>query len=84
MLAIDIKTILSSYVPMTVSSESDSTRELIQVLIKIHDDMLKLPSLPNKQKDDIRQLRGTLDALILQTDEANVKLQLLDIMNRLN
>lgn len=46
--------------------------------------MLKLPSLPNKQKDDIRQLRGTLDALILQTDEANVKLQLLDIMNRLN
>jgi F0F1-type ATP synthase alpha subunit len=69
---------------MTVSSESESTRELIQVLIKIHEDMLKIPGLPNKQKDDIRQLRGRLDGLILQTDEANVKLQLVDIMNRLN
>jgi hypothetical protein len=69
---------------MTVSSESDSTRELIQVLIKIHEDMLKIPGLPNKQKDDIKQLRGRLDALTLQTDDANVKLQLLDIMNRLN
>jgi len=69
---------------MTVSSESESTRELIQVLIKIHEDMLKIPGLPNKQKDDIRQLRGRLDDLILQTDEANVKLQLVDIMNRLN
>lgn len=46
--------------------------------------MLKIPGLPNKQKDDIRQLRGRLDALILQTDEANVKLKLVDIMNRLN
>ena len=69
---------------MTVSSESESTRELIQLLIKIHEDMLKIPGLPNKQKDDLRQLRGRLDALILQTDEVNVKLQLVDIMNRLN
>ena len=69
---------------MTVSSEPESTRELIQVLIKIHEDLLKIPGLPNKQKDDIRQLRGRLDALISQTDEANVKLQLVDIMNRLN
>jgi len=69
---------------MTVSSESEYTRELIQVLIKIHQDMLKIPGLPNKQKDDIGQLKGRLDALILQTNEANVKLQLADIMNRLN
>ena len=69
---------------MTVSSESESTRELIQALIKIHEDMLKIPGLPNKQKEDIRQLRGRLDALILQSDDANVKLQLVDIMNRLN
>jgi F0F1-type ATP synthase alpha subunit len=69
---------------MTVSSVSESTRELIQVLIKIHEDILKIPGLPNKQKDDLRQLRGRLDALILQTDEANLKLQLVDIMNRLN
>lgn len=32
----------------------------------------------------IRQLRGRLDALILQTDKANIKQQLVDIMNRLN
>ena len=69
---------------MTVSSESQSIRELIQALIKIHEEMLKIPGLPNKQKEDIRQLRGRLDALILQTDETNVKLQLVDIMNRLN
>ena len=69
---------------MTVSSESQSIRELIQALIKIHEEMLKIPSLPNKQKEDIRQLRGRLDALILQSDETNVKPQLVDIMNRLN
>lgn len=69
---------------MTVSSESQSIRELIQALIKIHEEMLKIPGLPNKQKEDIRQLRGRLDALILQSDETNVKLQLVDIMNRLN
>jgi hypothetical protein len=46
--------------------------------------MLKIPSLPNKQKDDIKKLRGQLDALILQTEKANIKLQLIDIMNRLN
>jgi len=69
---------------MTVSSESESSRELIQVLIKIQEDMLKIPSLPNKQKDDIKKLRGQMDAFILQTDEAKIKLQLIDIMNRLN
>ena len=69
---------------MTVSSERESIRELIQALIKIHEDMLKIPGLPNKQKEDIRQLRGRLDALILQSDMTNVKLQLVDIMNRLN
>jgi hypothetical protein len=46
--------------------------------------MLKIPSLPNKQKDDIKKLRGQMDAFILQTDEAKIKLQLIDIMNRLN
>ena len=69
---------------MTESSESESIRELIQALIKIHEDLLKIPGLPNKQKEDIWQLRGRLDALILHSDDANVKLQLVDIMNRLN
>ena len=69
---------------MTVSSESESIRELIQALIKIHEDMLKIPGLPNTQKEDIRQLRVRLDALILQSDKADVKPQLVEIMNRLN
>ena len=69
---------------MTVSSESESIRELIQALIKIHEDMLKIPGLPNMQKEDIRQLRVRLDALILQSDKADVKPQLVEIMNRLN
>ena len=69
---------------MTVSSESESIRELIQALIKIHEDILKIPGLPNTQKEDIRQLRVRLDALILQSDKADVKPQLVEIMNRLN
>jgi hypothetical protein len=36
--------------------------------------MLKIPGLSNKQKDDIKKLRHDLDALDLQTDEANIKL----------
>ena len=69
---------------MAVSNDRESIRELIQALIKIHEDMLKIPGLPNKQKEDIRQLRERLDALILQTDKADVKPQLVEIMNRLN
>ena len=69
---------------MTVSNERESSRELIQALIKIHEDMLKIPGLTNKQKEDIRQLRERLDALILQSDKADVKPQLVEIMNRLN
>jgi F0F1-type ATP synthase alpha subunit len=69
---------------MTISSESESTRKMIQALIKVQEDMLKIPGLPNKQKDDIMKLRQELNALNLQTDESNFKLQLIDIMNRLN
>ena len=46
--------------------------------------MLKIPGLSNKQKDDIKRLGQDLDALDLQTDEAYIKLQLIDIMNRLS
>jgi hypothetical protein len=69
---------------MTVSSETDSTRELIQVLVKFHEDMLKIPGLSDEQKDDIKKVREQLDTLILQTDEAEIKLKLIEIMNTLN
>jgi F0F1-type ATP synthase alpha subunit len=66
---------------MTVSSKSESTKKMIQALIKVQEDMLKIPGLSNKQKDDIMKLRQELNALNLQTDESNFKLQLIDIMN---
>lgn len=69
---------------MTVSSEYEFTREMLQALIKIQEDMLKIPVLSNKQKHDIKKLSQELDALILEKDDAKIKLQLIDIMNKLN
>ena len=68
---------------MTVSSEYEFTREMIQALIKIQEDIL-IPGLSNKQKHDIKELSQELDALILEKDDAKIKLQLIDIMNRLD
>jgi hypothetical protein len=69
---------------MTVSNEYEFTREMIQALIKIQEDMLKIPGLSNKQKHDIKKLSHELDGLILEKDDAKIKLQLADIMNRLD
>jgi F0F1-type ATP synthase alpha subunit len=69
---------------MKVSSEYEFTREMIQALIKIQEDMLKIAGLSNKQKHDIKELSQELDALILEKDDAKIKLQLIDIMNRLD
>jgi hypothetical protein len=69
---------------MAVSSEYEFTREMIQALIKIQEDMLKIPGLSNKQKNDIKKRSQELDALILEKDDAKIKLQLIDIMNRLD
>jgi len=57
---------------------------MIQALIKIQEDMSKIPGLSNKQKHDIKKLSHKLDALILEKDDAKIKLQLIDIMNRLD
>jgi hypothetical protein len=67
---------------MTPNSGTEFTGEMIQVLIKIQEEMLN-SGLSNKQKDDIKKLKLQLDALDLQTDETNIKLQLIDVMNRL-
>ena len=69
---------------MTVSREYEFTREMIQALIKIQEDMLKIPGLSNKQKHDIKKISQELDTLILEKDDAKIKLQLMDIMNRLD
>jgi hypothetical protein len=65
-------------------SDSEYTRGMIQGLIKIQEDILKNPDLSIEQKDDIRKLRQQLDTLSLQTDDSKLKLELIDIMNRLD
>jgi hypothetical protein len=57
---------------------------MVQHLIKIQEDILKIPDLSSKQKDDIKKLSQQLGALSLQTDDAKVKHELIDMMNRLN
>jgi hypothetical protein len=57
---------------------------MIDGLIKIQDDILKIPNLSIKQKDDIDRLGEELDFLSLQTDDAKIKLALVDMMNRMN
>jgi hypothetical protein len=42
---------------MRLYSESEYTRGMIQGLIKIQEDILKIPELSIKQKDDIKKLR---------------------------
>lgn len=69
---------------MTHSGDSEYPRKMIQGLIKIQEDILKIPDLSIKQKDDINKLRQQLDALSLQRDDAKVRLELIDMMNRLN
>lgn len=69
---------------MTHSGDSEYPRKMIQGLIKIQEDILKIPDLSIKQKDDINKLRQQLDALSLQRGDAKVRLELIDMMNRLN
>lgn len=69
---------------MMHSGDSKYTRKMIQGLIKIQEDILKIPDLSIKQKDDINKLRQQLDVLSLQTDDAKVRLELIEMMNRLN
>jgi hypothetical protein len=57
---------------------------MIQGFIKIQEDILEIPDLSVKQLDDIKKLRHGLDNLNLQTNDAKVKLQLVDFMNSMN
>ncbi len=67
-----------------IDSDSDYTREMIQGIIKIEEDILKTPDLSVKQIDDIKKLRQGLDALSLEKNDAKVKLELVDFMNNMN
>ena len=67
-----------------IDSDSDYTREMIQGMIKIEEDILKTPDLSIKQIADIKKLRQGLDALSLQTNNAKIKVGLVDFMNSMN
>jgi len=69
---------------MNLENDSGATSKMVQGLIKIQDDILKIPDLSSKQKNDIKKLQEELNILSFQTDEVKLKLALIDMMNRLN
>lgn len=69
---------------MNLENDSGATSKMVQGLIKIQEDILKIPDLSSKQKNDIKKLQEELNILSFQTDEVKLKLALIDMMNRLN
>jgi len=69
---------------MNLENDSAATSKMVQGLIKIQEDILKIPDLSSKQKNDIKKLQEELNILSFQTDEVKLKLALIDMMNRLN
>jgi hypothetical protein len=57
---------------------------MIRDFIKIQKDILRLPNLTTKQKDDINSLGHDLGTLSSQADDDKIKTGLIDMMNRLN
>jgi hypothetical protein len=66
---------------MSPGADSDYARKMIRSMMEIQDDILKIPELSSKQKHDIMKLRQRLDVLNLQTDDTNIKLALINVMN---
>ena len=50
----------------------------------MQEDILKIPDLSAKQIDDIKKLRQGLNALSLESNDAKIKLGLVDFMNSMN
>jgi len=69
---------------MNLENDSGAMSKMVQGLIKIQEDILKIPDLSSKQKNDIKKLQEELNILSFQTDEVKLKLALIDMMNRLN
>jgi hypothetical protein len=69
---------------MMLDSDPEYTRKMIYAFIKVQEDISKIPDLSIKQIDDIKKLRQGLDALRFQTNDAKIKLGLVDLMNSMN
>ena len=52
--------------------DPEYSRKMIDSLIKIQEDILKIPELSIKHIDDIKRLRQGLDVLRFQTNDARL------------
>ncbi len=57
---------------------------MIQGFIEMQEDILKIPNLSGKQIGDIQKLRQGLNTLSLESNDAKIKLGLVDFMNSMN
>lgn len=69
---------------MILDSNSEYTRKMIQGFIEMQEDILKIPDLSGKQIGDIQKLRQGLNDLSLESNDAKIKLGLVDFMNSMN
>jgi hypothetical protein len=69
---------------MMLDTDSEYTRKTIQGFIEMQEDILKIPDLSAKQIDDIKKLRQGLNALSLESNDAKIKLGLVDFMNSMD
>ncbi|HTH21192.1 MAG TPA: hypothetical protein VL854_03160 [Nitrososphaeraceae archaeon] len=69
---------------MILDNNSEYTRKTIQGFIEMQEDILKIPDLSGKQIGDIQKLRQGLNALSLESNDAKIKLGLVDFMNSMN
>ena len=69
---------------MILDDNSEYTRKTIQGFIEMQEDILKIPNLSGKQIVDIQKLRQGLNALSLESNDAKIKLGLVDFMNSMN
>ena len=58
--------------------------DTIKGFITINQDILSIPGLSNEQRSDLIKLGNQLNNLELQTDKTKIKMQLLDIFNKLD
>jgi len=69
---------------MILDNNSEYTRKTIQGFIEMQEDILKIPNLSGKQIGDIQKLRQGLNSLSLESNDAKIKLGLVDFMNSMN
>ena len=69
---------------MILDNNLEYTRKTIQGFIEMQEDILKIPNLSGKQLGDIQKLRQGLNALSLESNDAKIKLGLVDFMNGMN